>query len=141
LVKALRIILRNAFDFRQSLQKLHRIVYFMKSLYRHPSSYILLSYSDGGPFSSFRVRMSSLPLVCCKRRLDGAALLMRAPEGRLRATAGLVQRRSLPAPNLKFTALHQQLWHVYICEIFSSGSKTEEKTLFIVMDSNTIRPF
>jgi hypothetical protein len=68
------------------------------------------------------------PLVCCKRRLNGAVLQMRPEKTRSRVTANVARKRTLPAQRpwapsigLNFAALHWQWWRLHISKIFSNG--------------------
>jgi hypothetical protein len=69
------------------------------------------------------------PLVCRKRRLNGAVLRMRPEKPRPRVAAGMARKRSLsaqrpwaPSIGLNFAALHRHWLRLHISEIFLSGT-------------------
>ena len=70
------------------------------------------------------------PLVCRKRRLNGAVIRMRPQKPRSRVTTGVTRQRSLPAQrpwapsvSLNFLALHRQCRRIliHVSEKFLSG--------------------
>jgi hypothetical protein len=69
------------------------------------------------------------PLVCHRRRLNGAVLLMRPEKLRSSVTAGVTREISVPAQRprvpsigLNFEAFNWQRWCLHISEIFLSGT-------------------